>query len=68
MVESGRMFSQTEYDASLGVPEELRGELSQEAQLARHACLVADGVPDEVARQQLGLTNEDFITSKLQED
>lgn len=60
MVESGRTFSQVEYDASLGLPKEHHGAVTMAAQLLRHSGLVDLGVPHEIAMEQLGLRSDDF--------
>lgn len=66
MVESGNIYSQEKYDATLGLPEELRGQLSLQAQVARHKGLIEQGVPDDMARTQLGLTDREFEIAALE--
>lgn len=60
MVESGKRFSQTEYDNYLGVPAELQGSVKPEAQILRYEGLISLGVPQAEALEQLGLNEEDI--------
>lgn len=62
MVESGRFFNQSDYDRKMGVPEELCGQLSEEAQMARFFALTEQGVPEDEARRNLGLTNDEHYS------
>lgn len=61
MGETMRSFSQAEYDAGLGLPPELQGSLTPEAQEARLRGMIEQGVPEDYARERLGLYEDELI-------
>jgi hypothetical protein len=63
MSEHLRPYSQAEQDAMMGLPVQMQGACTLEAQLMRMNCLIEDGVSEEEAIERLGLRGiiqEDF--------
>ena len=60
MAETARYHNQADYDRSLGLPEDLQGAVTMEAQLKRFEGLVEQGVPPDEAMQTFGLIPSDF--------